>query len=140
MAKCGAPTKAGIECRMAPIDETGRCIGHHPDEAYRARVMSERGTNGRAKVEGNRAAAREGIAGKMSLRTLDGQLTAIDAVLRDVMRCKLDATKRAAAVASLVKVAREVLSADEIQTENRDLRALILERMPELKKHLKAVS
>jgi hypothetical protein len=107
-------------------------------DARRA-AMSEAGKQGAASRARQRAAAGEERSAKQTVRTTDGQLTAIDTVLRAVMRDRMDSSKRASAVATLVKVAREVLAADELQAENRDLRALIAERMPELRKHLKAI-
>jgi hypothetical protein len=105
----------------------------------RREAMAERGRNGQKAKAASRAAASEVVASKLSIRTPEGQLQTLDTLLRNLMRSKLDAAKVAAAGGQLVKIAREVIAADELQAENRDLRALIAERMPELKKHLKAI-
>lgn len=129
-------------CRMTAADGEPFHLSHdsRPERAEeRRQMLAERGRAGARKMTANRQAARASVAVKLSVRTVDGQLETLDTLLRNLLRSKLDAANVAKAGAALVKVAREVISASELEAENRDLKALIAEKHPELKKMLKAV-
>jgi hypothetical protein len=98
-----------------------------------------RGAVGQSRIRATRAAVGERRAQKATVATVQGQLDALDLALRGVLRSKLDAAKVAQAVAALVRTAREVLVEGELAGENAELRALIAERLPELRKQLRSV-
>lgn len=138
-AKCACkPT-----CRFKADPGHAYFLSHDPTserQEERQRMMAERGRAGRAQVETHRQAAREESAVKLSVRTIEGQLATLDILLRNLMRAKLDAAKVAAAGGQLVKIAREVLASAELEQENRDLKKLIDEKFPDLRRQLKAAS
>jgi len=73
------------------------------------------------------------------LRTADGQVTQLELALLRVVNSGADAVQKAGAVAKLVSEARATIKAAELETENKQLRELLLERHPELRKQLKVV-
>lgn len=113
-------------------------LAHDPERAEeRSRVMAERGRAGADKRLGNLQAARDDVAATLGLRSDDEQLTALETALRNLMRSQLDAAKVAAAVATLVKVAREVIHGG--LEDKADRLAKLLESNPELAKRLQVV-
>ena len=134
--------QCSLRCRFVAAPGEPYHLSHDPRperQELRRQQMSARGVAGAATMSRNRQAVRDQQAVKLSLRTVDGQLDTLDRLLRNLMRSKLNAAEVAKAGAQLVKVAREVLAAGELEQENRDLKSLIAEKFPELRKHLKAV-
>jgi hypothetical protein len=114
------------------------CIGHAAasgDEAARAEQRA-RGQRGRARLDA-RASGRRRSTG--SLRTTDDLLGALERALREVERSAGDRVARAKAVTAIVAEARATLKASELERENAELKRLLLERHPELRKHLRPV-
>lgn len=127
-------------CRFLADEGHAYKLEHDPTPERaeeRRKLLSERGRNGAAKRDSNRAAARDDVAGKLSLRTEDDQLRTLEVALRNLMRSKLDAAKVASATAQLVKAAREVLHG-ELEAKAERL-AKLLDQNPTLRRHLGVV-
>ena len=131
---CKAVTAKGLPCPFSAREGSDVCAGHADSE-----TKARNGMAGGVKFSENRAAVREAIASTLTVRTVDGQLSTLDAVLSELMTAKIDSAKRAAAVAQIVKCARDVLATGEIAEENSQLREELIKRHPELSKALKVV-
>lgn len=129
-------------CNFAATEGEPYFIMHDPRPERQAARSEEALRRSRAGVEQrleNRSSERDELVARIKLDTLEGQLAALNQMLGDVLRSNMDAAKRAIAVVNLVKAAREVIATSQIEQENKDLKKLIDEKFPELRKHLKAV-
>lgn len=137
--RCNGLDKSGKPCKFPQryeVDGRGLCapcasrVGHEPAKAD----MAARGKKGTASL----ADARERNAtSRTSLRSTDDCLTVLEGALRDAKRSGGDLVARAKAITSIVSEARATLKAAELERENTELKQLLLERHPELRKHLK---
>ena len=136
--RCVGTTKAGEPCRFAGWNGTELCVSCAAragnDEARS--VLAARGRNGMASQKAANAAKR---VAAIPLRSTDDLLTALERALATTEQSGGDKVQRAKAVCAIVAEARAVLKATELETENRELKALLLEKHPELARHLKAV-
>jgi hypothetical protein len=137
--RCGCSDSCGF-----PADETGYYLLHDPRptperEDQRRAILTERAALGRAKCAENRAATAEALSDalRVSLRTIDGQLAALDSLLQLLVDSKLDAAKIAASGAQLIKTAHDILRSDTERTAAR--LAKLLEEHPQLSRRLQAV-
>lgn len=135
--KCSSLTKAGSPCRMGLWNATGLCIGHAAaaGDLEAKAMLAARGRSGVAQMQANRARRQPG---ESKMRTVEDLQTLVERETLHVRRSGADATSRANTVAKLVSLAMELLKVGELARENAELKALLLERHPELRKHLRA--
>ena len=131
--RCNATTKAGAPCTF-PAGPSGLCCSHDP--ARRAE-QAERGRRGGTKSGGARKLKRLTAC---RLRSTEDLLVELEHALGFVQSSGAREAEKADATVKIVREARAVLQAAELERENAELRRLLLERHPELKKHLQVVS
>jgi hypothetical protein len=131
MSKCAGVSKLGTPCRFTGTF-AGYCAAHIPDETERKRVLAERSANGgAAHAENVRRRKRK----ECTLRTVADVLTEIERTMLAVDNSGANIVSKATAKARLIAEARATLKASELETENAELRALLLELHPELATH-----
>jgi hypothetical protein len=136
--KCSAITAKGVPCAF-PGSYDGVCLSHaaQAGNSDAREVLRVRGVAGKNKARAN-AEGRKLVS--CSLRTTGEQLAVLERQVIRVENSGADACAKAGAIVKLVSEARATLKAGELEGENADLRAILIEKHPELKKHLKAVS
>lgn len=125
-------------CRFQAMGHDPRCAVHLAptgDEAAKAELRRRHAAGGPARA---RTAAKKKRTG-CSLRTPDDLLLELERALVRVDNAGGEASAKATAICRLVAEARAVLKAAELETENAELRKLLIERHPELKRHLSPV-
>lgn len=136
---CTAITKRGRRCVWKADATSGLCLNHDPARAeVRGRLAATRGRAGKAAqlraVEAARAAGRRQSC---RLRSTDDLLTELERAVLMLDGSGGDAATRAKAIAAVVAEARAVLKVGDLEAENAELKKLLVERHPELRKHLK---
>jgi hypothetical protein len=95
-----------------------------------AKVLSDKAAVARAAdVEARRTR-------KVALRTTDDFLGELEQALREVGASGGDVATRTRVKVDIIKAAHAILKSTDLETQNAELRKLLIERHPELKKHL----
>lgn len=140
--RCNASCKDGSPCTFAPWAGGAHCLPHAAaagDEAARGELQ-RRGEKGRQTRTARAIERLDEEDGENTFDSVRHLLAALMHAYRNVRRCNESATAKANAIQRLVSTAADLLKANELEATNRELRELLLERHPELRKHLKAVS
>lgn len=134
--KCSTVGPKGPCTFVAEYD--GLCLAHgaRAGHAQAREVLAARGRAGYAKAAAN---AEERKLTECSLRTMGEQLTVLERQVLRVENSGADACAKAGAIVKLVSEARATLKAAELERENAELKALLIEKHPELARRLKAV-
>lgn len=135
------PTKCSCRpgCRFTAAPGEPFALQHDPRPERQAERKAYFAATGKRGVE-QRAAHRQARQRRgCSLRTTDDLLGELERVLLDLDRASGDVAARARAKVDLLRTAHMVLKGAELETQNRELRELLLEHHPELRKHLKSV-
>ena len=131
---CAGTTKKGKPCSR-PVEVDGFCLFHQPDLEKRREFMRSLQMHSIASQNAAREDQREALAEEISLSTVE-EIRAYLEREASASRATAD-PPRGTAAARVAKEARELLVAERLQTENRELKALLLERHPELKSQLR---
>lgn len=126
-------------CRFGAAEGEPFHLSHDPrpeKQEERRAMLAERSRRGGAKTQENERRRKRKTC---SLRSTDDILTELEQTLIAVDNSAGEVVGKASAKVKLIAEARATLKAAELENENRELRALLLERHPELKKQLKAV-
>lgn len=137
--KCTGTDKAGDPCKWSTWNDTPLCIAcaARAGNADASAELATRSALGRKQQIKNRRARQISEA---PMRSVDDLLTALERSMLRVENSGGDAIAKAGAVCKLVSEARAVLRAELLETENKELKKLLLERHPELARHLKAAT
>lgn len=138
MSKCQCHRLSGAArpCPFTAADGYDYAFSHDPDrkEEY-AKEAAERGAKGGAAF----AKSRPHVANP-PMRDPDALFAVLEIAAGRVLNArKQDATSVANALSRLVSTAMELLKTTALAEENRELKAIIIERWPEAKRLLKAV-
>jgi hypothetical protein len=135
MATC-CVTKSGGRCPKPELGPGLPCGLHQADPEARRAFLSAQGARGRRKRLKNEAAARRRVC---SLRCTDDFLGELERLLVKVEASGAEMVNKAQTVVKIISEARSVLKAAELETENAELKKLLLQHHPELKSHLRIV-
>lgn len=138
--KCVELYSNGAPCRFGAWRDTTRCVAHAAaagDEGAKIE-LAMRGQRGRGTqiAQGERAKADDSA---VSLRSVSDLLSLLERAARIVLRSSEAAATKANALQRIAGTAAELLKANDLESRNKELEALLLERHPELRKQLKAV-
>jgi len=109
----------------------GACVNHASATGHPEAIAEQkrRSTRGQEVKKSGRV--------HFGLRTMAELLAPLESSLADVSRSSADAHTKAGAVVKLVGEARQILNAQKLEVENAELRGLLAEKYPELKKQLR---
>src|SRR5262249_49081111 len=122
-------------CSWPAWEASAFCVTHAAQRGDVA-AQTEMAERGRSGIQKRYARAVAGRRRAASLRSMDDLLTELERVLVRVEHSGQDAAHKAQVTAKIVSEARAALPAAQLESENRELRKLLVERHPELKRHL----
>jgi hypothetical protein len=138
--RCAGTFGNGKACFHPAAEGRPYCLLHDPERVEELRAeMARRGRNGREKAAAAMEAYRSARRETCSLRTTDDLLSELERALLAVESSKGDVIERETARIKIIAEARATLKAAEFETENRELKRLLIELKPELRGKLKAV-
>jgi hypothetical protein len=138
-ARCAGTTKSGTPCHWRTWRNGTLCLNCAAvagDESARVE-QAARGARGRAQQTSNNNARKRKIC---SLRNTADLLTELEHQLIEVERAAGDRVQKAKVAVAIVSEARATLKTAELELENRQLREILLEKHPELRRVLKVVA
>lgn len=134
---CSATTAAGKPCTWRTHAPSGLCINHDPARTdERNQLRREAGIRGK-KVQMERALVEQ--VKSVSLRSVADLFPHLERALVEVINSGALAVDKSREIRGIVAAAAELLKANALAEENGELRDLLLEHHPELRKHLRAV-